>query len=504
MDIIEEFRSELTEGDIRFRDNLQFELKSEFFINPKVKKNVYKQEFYLFIPNSLQINSQTYPKEQFYLDQTNFVRYKTPQISLSNIVSPHNLKSPLIRLKKILHGSIPDQEFHIVDELKLLGSIFRSALRDQTRILLVKFEESPLSDNWQELVHLLCHDIKMVQIFFWEIKDLFFRSPMIDKELKFMWNCTDEFISSTTEYYLTCLLKIIRDSGIENGENIDNELCSIIIREQKYRSQFYISNDTAPENHSNEAIFHRNSLLNKLMLESLSLNTVRHSLQEKHGNVLASVAAGLAMLIYMLLFVWKSELFVINSLPFIFLAVFLYILKDRMKEGLKNLYFREAFRWFPDYSTKITNRKGRIIGKLNENFSYFTEKQTPPEFLKMRNQDFINELHGLKRQETIIHYKREVTLFRQPHLGRRRRELTTIFRLNIHKFLEKANNALQPNLILNPETLDIIERVLPKIYHLNIIIQNTYRKASLKEKIEIRKFRVVVDKFGIKRVEQIK
>src|SRR4051812_47465130 len=101
MDIPEDLKSEFIEGDIRFRDSLQFELKSNFFITPGFNKNVYKQEIFLFIPNNLQVKKENYSKKQFYLDQTNLIRYKTPQISLKNLIEPKNIKSPLIRLQKL-------------------------------------------------------------------------------------------------------------------------------------------------------------------------------------------------------------------------------------------------------------------------------------------------------------------------------------------------------------------------------------------------------------------
>ena len=43
------FWRELDEGLINFRDNLQFELKSDFFLNPKLNKNIYSKKSGVFI-----------------------------------------------------------------------------------------------------------------------------------------------------------------------------------------------------------------------------------------------------------------------------------------------------------------------------------------------------------------------------------------------------------------------------------------------------------------------
>ena len=39
--MIEDFTSEFSKDDIHVRDHLQFELKSEFFINPYLKNNIF-------------------------------------------------------------------------------------------------------------------------------------------------------------------------------------------------------------------------------------------------------------------------------------------------------------------------------------------------------------------------------------------------------------------------------------------------------------------------------
>lgn len=85
--MIEDIWNELIEGEIHVRDKLQLELKNEFSINPNLKENRYKQEVFLFIPSPLQINPETYSKKQFYLDQTNLIRYKTPYMSLSDLIN---------------------------------------------------------------------------------------------------------------------------------------------------------------------------------------------------------------------------------------------------------------------------------------------------------------------------------------------------------------------------------------------------------------------------------
>jgi hypothetical protein len=459
--MIEDFWNELKEGEIHVRDNLQFELKSEFFINPHLKQNVYKQEVFLFIPNVLQINSQTYSKQQFYQDQTNLIRYKTPPLPLSNLVDPNDSSSPLIRLQKYLNQ--PEPNFFLAkasDEVKLFGVIFKSTVREQV----YKFVQSLIHAEPQDLerisksIVLFCNDISQVCYKFRQLQE---RAKTLSNQQQLIrhFKYVDEFISVTIVDFLIILLKHIR-SVTEQDSYTDNQICQLILREKSLRKNKRNGFKYSKERFFiHESVLYRQGLLNHFVLESLMLKNHRFSLEEKHAHFLGAAAAGIAMFVYMGLFVWKFSGFVINSFPFVAFVVFFYILKDRIKEGFKSLYFKQAYRWFPDYSTEIRSPKGLKIGILKENSPLPTES--------------------------------------------RRKELTAIFRLNIYRFLQKASNAFQQSWTLNPDTQKISKIRLTKVYHLNIIIRNTYLQDDLTPKVEIKTFRVVVDKMGSKRVEHI-
>lgn len=502
--MLDEFWNEWREGGIHVRDHLQFELKSEFIINPTLLKNIYKQELFIFIPSPLQINKDTYRKEQFYLDQTNLIRYKTPTMSLKELVDSLFFFSPLNRIQTLIDASeIINNEPKIIDELKLFGNIFNAALRERFFHISESFDKMQTKDEglFTSAIEALCLEIKEVCSLFRsiQVKNSSFFSPQLKRHFRY----TDEYISDAIEEYGIILLQQLRTNEKELQIS-EKTLCELLVQEKEYRHLHTLEPKTTGENF-NEAILYRQGLLNRFMLEALRLNSFRSSLEDKYGNILGAFAAGIAMFVYMMLLFWNTSGFVINSFPFIMAAVFFYILKDRIKEGLKRIYYKQAYRWFPDYSTNILTPQNFKIGHLTENFALIEQQQLPPGFLDIRNQHFHEELQALNRHETIFQYKQEVTLYRQlESLESRRHELTMIFRLNIHYFLLKASNALQPYLILDPKTKEITERLLPKVYHLNIIIRNSYLQSSLVPTSEIKKFRVVIDKAGIKRVEEIR
>lgn len=507
METREDIWNELVEGEIHFRDNLQFELKTEFLINPHLKRNIYKQEVFLFIPSSLQINTQTYSKQQFYLDQTNLIRYKTPLITLSDLINPEYIPSPLNRLQHILDQSDPGL-FQTVasDELKLFGAIFRATIRERVHQLVqrLKQTEAEQSPQIERTIASLCEEISQVFLKFRQLQESAHKHADLHQLIRH-FKYIDEFISLTSDEFLILLLKEMR-SLQHYSHQVDKQICQLILKEQLYRKKKHLGPKTSKGHlFANESILYRQGLLNRFVLEALTLKNIRFSFEEKHIHILGAIAAGLAMLVYMVLFVRGSSAFLINSFPFVALAVGLYILKDRIKEGFKSLYYKQAHRWFPDYATEIRNSQGFKVGTIKENFAFIDAKELPPGFLKIRNHYFHEELQALHRHEAIIQYKREVLLNSPQRFSQgRRREITTIFRLNIHRFLEKASNPFQSNLSLDSYTQEISEKLLPKVYHLNLIIRNTYFETDHISKVEIKTFRVVIDKGGIKRVEHIR
>ena len=71
---------------IKIHDNYQFELKQTYNLSlDKKRKNSYFVQTYFFIPDNLNINRETYTREDFYKDLRATVRLTTPSILLRNL-----------------------------------------------------------------------------------------------------------------------------------------------------------------------------------------------------------------------------------------------------------------------------------------------------------------------------------------------------------------------------------------------------------------------------------
>jgi len=477
------------EEDIHFRDQWQFELKSDFLPHPSLKESTHTQEFFLFVPDSLQINPETYPKDFFYQDQTNLIRFKTPVFTLKNLIDPEEEKSPIFRIHHLQRSKISEANRETLEnELKLLGNIVRSALRLNVQMILKATEYS-------SLVQKLCEDIKNFKKVYRSLS-LSFHQNWMDPAIDSHFSYVEEFINKSIHYYLISLKKNLP----EDIPILDEVILQEIEESEKLDLEPLMG---AGEALHNEYILYRRGLLNKFVVDVLLLTCNRYSFLKTYQNIIGAIAAAIAMLFFFILYVWQSQIVVINSTAFVVITVILYVLKDRIKDGIKEISYKMAFGLFPDYTTQILSPNKKItLGKLKESFSFASEESLPQEIILARNREFHFVLESFKRPEQVLYHKKTVTITQNPEFERGRRHgLNIIFRFHIQRFLAKASDPNYSYTTLDKTTKELVEMELSKVYHLNIILRNTYISDDLSQKVELKKYRIVVDKNGIKRIE---
>lgn len=503
-----DFHEELAEGDIHVRDKLQFELKSEYACLPALETNTYTLEFFIFVPASLQINRDTYTKTQFYYDQTNFIRLKTPGFTLQELSDVSQARSPLYRIRAMYEGGAPIDEGRVIEDLKLYANIARSAIRNRVRLLLDDLhrvsDEAALAATAQEISR-LCQDLRSLRGAY-----INWQSDLIPRwqqgRMKEYSQYIDEFVSNIAERYAVGLLQEL--SGKGNGEicQARNALTELVTAETDHRAQRKerspFAND--PDLHMEYAVY-RGGLLKKFVSEALFLSLKRNEPMRTFQQVAAALAAGVAMLFYLYFLSFHSVNPVLDSTAFLVVSVLLYVLKDRLKEGLKNVSARAAAGWFPDYRTEIRTPNGEIIlGYLKEYFYGVGSEQIPKEIEEMRNTHYHTELEKARRLESVFYFRKEVVLLPQlAEPGQQAYELNDIFRFNISRFLVKASDPYKEQLMYDPKTQLVKVVKGPKVYHINIIIRKKFFNPKHEPQVEYKKYRVILDKDGIKRIEKV-
>jgi len=492
-----EFSDELEGDEIYFRDRWQFEQKYDFLPDPTVNRNDYTQEFYFFIPNALQINKTSYSAKQFYRDLTNLIRLKTPVFTLEELADLSFFPSPLSRIQSLRGGRQSRRILNQIEsELKLLGNVFRSALRKRCRELSHMLRE----DRFDELINQaesLLSEIALFQKIYENQKEAL-RKGWKQESLHEHLDYLSRFINHCIDQYLVQLLGKIRAAQNDTLQKIDRQITDLLLK-----SQQKISLDIKDSEEKGEQVVYTKSLLDKFFLDSLLLNIDHFSPRQKYRNIIGAVAAGIAMLVFSILLLWKGKYLLIDSIPFIILTVVFYILKDRIKEWIRDMSYHRYLGWMSDFTTKIRSHDGKYtFGILKEKFSFVDEQEAPKEIIEIRNREFHTVIESFRRPESILYYQKMMRIYRKPRdFEARRYMMNMIFRFNIRHFMDKASNPFSPYSVLDPESGDLKTMSLPKVYHLNLIVKTTIQKGDHPVRYELMKVRVVADKNGIKRIE---
>jgi len=511
-----DFFEDFTLGEVHIRDKYQFELKSEYLPVQTKGEPSYTTELYLFSPSSLYVNNTTYSKQEFYRDQTSLIRYKTPLLSLERLFSDE-ADSPLTVLKGRIASGKPTPHFREeLYELKLFANVVRSRIRDRVNHIIDQLGVTGNKLHYQLLHTKTLHFLERVK----EVKEA---KKELGKEilasdafraLKGDWECIDEFISVTIQHYLTVLLSVIRGAKEKIFRDADTLLTKMITEEDLYRRERHyptVFSSSNPEVTS-RAIW-RLGELNKYVFEVLFLNIKRKEPKAKFQAISSMVAAGLAMFVYIALLAWQGvgigggagTTIVINSTAFILLSVFFYIIKDRLKEGVKSLSTRLASHLYPDYTTDIRlPESDKAIGKVSEFFSFLERSDVAEDVLKLRDGVAKDELQEVRLLEKILYFRKDVEIFPEAVRGDKRlRRVNDIFRFNVNQFLFKASDAKEDYLILNPMTGELEVIICPKIYHVYLVLKKTFLTRFRQKRIEFDAFRLIIDKEGIRGIERL-
>ena len=194
-------------------DRYQIELKLDYELG-KGEKTHYRISTYLFFPKSLGINEESYPKSEFYRDVKNYIRIKTPILSLRDLIESD--VSPLSAVQKIVHQAnwYQDDELNdrLINALKLFGAMFKSTLREHLNLVdkriqnaLTKTKVHTLVENLiQEFIEQSKQISSHYRAFYAELN-----LPIVKEDAFLAYTLVDEYISMLIEESATELFQTV-------------------------------------------------------------------------------------------------------------------------------------------------------------------------------------------------------------------------------------------------------------------------------------------------------
>lgn len=502
-------------------DANQLELKLSYLVKPEVKRQRYLVETFMFVPRTLGISGQSYNAASFFEDTQTFVRLKTPTVALEALAKTGRGETwfnPIrAALDHLLGGDTKDTD-DLVRSLKLLGGIYRSAIRDEGRHLLSRFvsleadvEGAVMRE--QELARALGIFLEHLESALTRLRHVGSRCEhaIVPQEVRETWAAVDEYVAIYAEEIATGLVQACDDRRVPAREResgplapVRERLADVAVAAYKYRrSRGYPS--YAIPGAPNEDLPRRRRILKRIIASVLYLD-LRH---EEGGtfqkDLIAGVAAAIAMLFAALVAVWAQVEWGPLSGTFIAILVASYIIKDRLKDWGKRFLGKRLARWMPDFVTEVrTPDSNDVIGQCRESVSVVDPAGIDPAIVELRHIDHPSAIASHGRPEVVVRYVKEVTLESQ---GLQKAMagvdgLNDVIRFNFAKFRARMDDPVEIYRIIHPTNRTVVEVPCARVYHINVVLKIT-RDDGKHAQSHLERVRIVLDSEGLKRVESI-
>jgi len=490
-------------------DKYQVELKLDYELG-KGKKTHYRISTYLFFPKSLGITEESYPKSEFYRDVKNYIRIKTPILSLRDLIESDI--TPLSDVQKVVQEANWYQDDaeneHLIQALKLFGAMFKSTLREHLNLIEKRVQSAQSKTKVQTLVENLIdefidqskHVSHRYRSFYAELNQ-----PIVKEEVFLAFTLVDEYTSLLIEESATELFKIVSQHYDKSRQSkCLDDLQKIVEKERDHRIAHGYGSILQPGDANEEYAF-RSSVLKKFVSSILHLSTDAQREGMGVEQFLMAIAAGVSMIFATVVAFYFQLVYGNFTFPVFVALVIGYMFKDRIKELGRALLANKLHTILYDRRINIKTLDGKYkLAVLREKISFIREDELPQPVLVARHKDPFADLDNEGMGETIICHTKDIVLNAElfpKALGNLPKVsgLNDIIRYNTQAYLRKMADPTEEQLLLEEGQLKTVR--MNKVYHVNIV--SRYKSISPRVEILYKRMRLVLTRKGIKRIEYI-
>lgn len=487
----------MIEHSVRIHDRHQVEVKLAYKLDDFASARSYEVSAFLFLPGSLGVTPGSYSKRDFFNDLISHIRVKTPDVLLRDMASQAD--GPLRKLADsfdlLARQANRRTESSCEYRLKMFCCILKSALRDHVGALAGRS-----TADQAHLVDEFSGSVRSIAAAFRQLRTII-NVPTVRREFFSKFQFADEYVSLLVEAYTFEMLEVLRTQNGALFEVHRSGLLALIKEEIAYRGDNgYPSIPDA--NGDNETLVFRKSVLKKWVERVLFLGTRTKREGTVAEQTLFAVAAGLSM-VFATSVAFLAQRFYGNlTFPLFVALVVSYMLKDRIKELLRVFFNAKIQGFFLDRRQQIfgDEQARERIGTVKEGFDFVGEKRIPAGVRRLRNRDHITEIENGWVGETVVAYRKRITLlpgwFERMQGDYRVEGLSDILRLNVSGFLSRMDEPKKPLWVI--DGTDYRDIAGQRVYHINLVVQCCSGSWA-----DERRFRLVLNKEGIKRVEPV-
>lgn len=525
---------------------------------PKMEQ--FRQECWVFVPASLDINALTYSREQFYSDITNYYRAITPVYTLQEMIAATSADASAAHESDVANsaktfepkidpaatsplGFLSNAVVTVVEfpskiniseyeyQIKMFCAIFKSACRERYSQLKNNYASAHGAVGTSLNVGPDCDvptdefgkDIFAVLQSYGALGNIL--KGKIEDKLYDYYAFGEEFMINLAQMYVHKLNGFITDSQFVNDSKSadgfrmaygapkyieDPEvkviLKKIILKLGSYKKERgYSVLEENRETH-NANLLYRWSVLKKYVESDLFLSVDKRKSGVIAEQVYYSIAAGLSMIFATTVAFAFQQKYGNFTMPLFVALVVSYMLKDRIKELIRSAFASNRKLKYFDNKT-ILGVKDVIIGRSREGFDFQPQSKVPDHIMEIRNRSIIVDVENRINQESILFYRNLI------ELDRRRLESTSEYEIeginkillfNFSSFIRKMDNPQVTYPIVNSQQFDDADCVccdsisVKKIYYINFIFQFTCNG-----EVSHYRYRVMMNRDGILGLEEL-
>ena len=481
---------------VHVHDRFSVEFKIAYLAKREQLRNDFEINTWMFVPNQLDINDDTYSKNQFYRDVKSTVRLITPVYSLDEMASEDALPFQFLKVAfnelavEPSRENILDAEYHV----KMLTSIVKSALRREVYVLKRNLYNEDFINDLRHFIQCA----KEVLAHYRELENTW-QGLKLDKGIGSFYEFGDEFLSNQVEYYTFRLLDRLKRKTVGDYEIIERELMNLVNDEILYRqSKGYLVFKKDHKEHNQKVLFRLRML--RLYTEShLFLKADRKKDGAMIEQIYFSLAAGISMIFATAISFSFQQKYGNFTIPLFVALVISYMLKDRIKELMRYYFVHRLGKKYFDNKTQISI-KDHPLGWMKEGMDFVSESHVPDEIMEMRERSDILEATNRNTAEKVILYRTWVRIDGEALDKNNQYDVSgihDILRFNISSFILKMENAEVP--INIPDDKGGYEKINgERIYYINFLLQ-----LKNDDQISYVRFRLIVSRNGIEGIEKI-
>lgn len=500
-------------------DRTQLQSKFDFELTGD-ESTAYEVDVYFFFPQNMGVNADTYPLTAFYADLTHLLRVRTPELADGPDRIPAITAADqyfAARLNVYKRRTLQELVIH---DTKMFGCLLYTELKRFLSDLSQELRHSTPDLTWArrnserlEGIHRELRDYREQYV------QAVQTDPVPIPEVRRAFLLVNEYLSYRLEEVLIRLHNLLLPHALACADLL-NQIEALMMGEQAYREENLGVGGLGLQARG-EAHYYRLGLLKKYVSEVLFLRSERVKRDHVYRNFIGAFGAALAAFFAALANLQTAH--VIRSddhwrvALVVFLGVVAYVFKDRIKDVTKEYFYNRLKVWLPDFDVKLYFRHfaadGRpaevCLGSSQECTRYLTRSSLPEEILYLRDLGHQAEFEP-ERNETYIHYNKRISVTPlgqlHEHLAQATvRRIRDVLRFDVARFLTKLDNPEKKLNYFDGHGVASVEA--PKVYHLNLIFRYTitrYRgETPVLRELEVERLRVVLNKTGIVRIEQV-